>query len=395
MNPLNQARETPLFMAAQIGHIEIVKFLIDEVRLPIHKLRPLARGLPIHAACEGGHNDIVTYLIEKGSSLEHVDQGGRSPIVLAAMTGSLATVNILIAHQVKLNLPGRQFTPMISAAAFGHLDILDRLVRANASLNLPNCNGVTPIEAAVNHSHERIVRYLIAQGARVEPEVIGLASAIGDLAVLKTLLEGTTIDPSEHRSGQTWLQQALDAKEVATVDYLLERGVSVVGCTFKECYCKQKIVKCLLKRCPFLKERMDGMELLTVTAWKCHNASAIRFLIECGVLFDRTVLAEYADLLTTTITDPGLGHLTELLLSFTPDLSGRTDIAENWGLRLARRQFSRCDDVIGSTRKLIECGVAVSDRARPQTEEERALEEALLTEAQRFQDGIRFRRRSP
>jgi hypothetical protein len=128
------------------------------------------------------------------------------------------------------------------------------------------------------------------------------------------------------------------------------------------------------------------MEALTVTAWKRGAASTLTSLMRGGVLFDRTVLAEYPDLLTKILEDRTECHMTQFLLLFKPDLSGRLDLVDNWRSGLANHQFGRSDDAIGMTRKPIECCVAVADRSRPPTEEEQALQEAMLKEARQVQD---------
>jgi ankyrin repeat protein len=104
---------------------------------------------------------------------------------------------------------------VIAAATFGHLDGVEGLSRAGGSVGLANCYSVTPIEAAVQNSHPRVVRYLAAHGASVNEELTDLACTIGDRAVLEILVESANIDLD---------RQSLDESEVEIVEYFFEKG---------------------------------------------------------------------------------------------------------------------------------------------------------------------------
>jgi hypothetical protein len=100
----------------------------------------------------------------------------------------------------------------------------------------------------------------------VNEEFIGLAYTIDDRAVLEILVKTANFGLARHPSSQTWLQQALDEREIEIVECLLAHGVSILGCSvIAGCY-NDDVLKCVLQQCRFLKERTDGMELLTVGA---------------------------------------------------------------------------------------------------------------------------------
>lgn len=76
---LNEAN--PLIKAAKFGHVEVVKFLLDEAEVELEaESRSGTRAL--HAAFMSGHLSVVTELLHRGAELEAeiYNDGTRSPL---------------------------------------------------------------------------------------------------------------------------------------------------------------------------------------------------------------------------------------------------------------------------------------------------------------------------
>ena len=59
---------TPLHYAAQFGHIEVTKCLIEK---GAHvEVKNEEGNTPLHEAVDGGHFEVVKYLIEKGAQMD-------------------------------------------------------------------------------------------------------------------------------------------------------------------------------------------------------------------------------------------------------------------------------------------------------------------------------------
>ena len=60
-----------LLAATDAGHTEIVKFLLDEVKVPVDHVN-LSGETALHRAAYRGRADILTYLIQKGADIERL-----------------------------------------------------------------------------------------------------------------------------------------------------------------------------------------------------------------------------------------------------------------------------------------------------------------------------------
>ena len=70
-SPRDGDRATALHIACANGYIEVVDYLLNEVKVDVH-VRDKDGWQPIHAACCWCHNEVALQLIEAGSSLETV-----------------------------------------------------------------------------------------------------------------------------------------------------------------------------------------------------------------------------------------------------------------------------------------------------------------------------------
>ena len=82
VNIENDARETPLYMASYLGHLDIVELLVDSGARIDHKD---TRGgwTALTLAAVQGHNHIVEYLIIEGANLNEKTLSGDTALILA------------------------------------------------------------------------------------------------------------------------------------------------------------------------------------------------------------------------------------------------------------------------------------------------------------------------
>lgn len=87
---------TPLYLACQQGHLDLVKYLVNEKSVdPLHELNDGIRShmTPFHVACENGHFAIVKFLVEeKGCNPMHNYGKFPTPYTYACAGGHLELI---------------------------------------------------------------------------------------------------------------------------------------------------------------------------------------------------------------------------------------------------------------------------------------------------------------
>mmetsp|Transcript_29834 Transcript_29834/g.65212 ORF Transcript_29834/g.65212 Transcript_29834/m.65212 type:complete len:884 (-) Transcript_29834:338-2989(-) len=168
---VNRAEEngiTPLNMAAQQGHLEVVVALLEDARA--HVNQPTKDGCtPLYIAAQQGHVEVVRTLM-LGSRNGPVDvnaamKNGVTPIYMASQKGHGEVVRLLMRHpRININAADwRGFTPLYIAAAEGHLKVVQQLMlHQHVDVNtVPMVlNGGTTLFMAVQGGHFEIVSLL-------------------------------------------------------------------------------------------------------------------------------------------------------------------------------------------------------------------------------------------
>jgi ankyrin repeat protein len=127
---------TPLHWAAYGGHLDVVKFLVEEVKMGPGEPNNLL-VTPVHWAAVMGHRDVVDYLVSNGAAIDARDNAGRSPL--------------------------------FAAASSGQLDVVDYLLQNGADVNAADARGRTPLNEAMMRGQAEVVKMLIDHGAKQTP----------------------------------------------------------------------------------------------------------------------------------------------------------------------------------------------------------------------------------
>lgn len=140
---------TPLAAACFHGKKHVVEYLVEH-KADIHKKCRFFKSSLVHMATSMGHIDIVKYLLDHGADISIVDAKGRTPLALAKerehteivayLERQLSTVNALT-NASQAGEGGN--LPLHMAELAGNADIIRMLSPVNQSLGLQSGSSLT------------------------------------------------------------------------------------------------------------------------------------------------------------------------------------------------------------------------------------------------------------
>jgi ankyrin repeat protein len=208
VNQANNHGVTPLLIAAQKGHLEVVKYLVTQGQAAVNQATNDG-ATPLLIAAQKGHLEVVKYLVAQGKAdVNQAYEDSATPLFVAAQEGHLEVVKYLVAQgQAAVNQADEDgATPLFVAAQEGHLEVVKYLVETGqADVYQAGLDGVTALHSAIYEKHMAIIQRLIIAGALAESQQF-----LGPLLFLKDKDGYTPIDNADNSIKQdvlAWHQQ--------------------------------------------------------------------------------------------------------------------------------------------------------------------------------------------
>ena len=163
---------SPLYKAAERGHLDVVKFLLDHNADP-NKAKTADGVTPLFVAAQNGCIPVAKTLLEYGAdpNLGSTPDLRTTPIYVAAQNSHSDLLKVLLAHNGNPNLgtflPGiGHTTPLYNAAYQGFTNCVEVLLAHSADPNQATTgDGTTPLFVGVQHGHGEVVRLLLEHNA--------------------------------------------------------------------------------------------------------------------------------------------------------------------------------------------------------------------------------------
>jgi ankyrin repeat protein len=145
---LNKLGETPLYVAAEKGELEIVRLLIAR-GADAKALTPNGETV-LHAASMIESSALMTALIEAGAPINLANRDGEAPLHWAALTGTFLAVKALADAGADLNVQDAQRgnTALHSAVHHNDIVLIHYLLSKNVRTDIRNKAGFTAPEFA-------------------------------------------------------------------------------------------------------------------------------------------------------------------------------------------------------------------------------------------------------
>eukprot|EP00606_Chrysophyceae_sp_TOSAG23-5_P000473 GSChrysophyteH2.ASY1.ANO1.1523.1 assembled CDS len=170
---------TPLMLAAQAGHTDLTRMLLEcgaNIKLKDKNgWTALHHATPLHLAAEKGKLETVKVLVEAGADMGAVgfNVNGNTPLHLAAQFGHTEVCKYLVSKGASMLVQGLwtvQGTPMHIAIQYGKLNVVNCFLELGCDMEQKDKNGLTAMHVACRYKQFDIGFALIERGANLTAE---------------------------------------------------------------------------------------------------------------------------------------------------------------------------------------------------------------------------------
>jgi len=276
------------------SHLQVVMLLIDNMTsVPSNLSKQYKNGkTAVHYACKYGLESMVEKLIERGATMDCVDNEGDTVLHEAARENpELVTLLLKVDKELvnKVNQNGR--TALHIASFYGAVEVVVTLLAAGARADLVDVWGDSPLHDAAGRNHHQVVDIILSSQAicidtvnRNGQTPLHIACLRGAVAVVQSLLQhGAGTDILDKR-GHSPLGNAL-VKNHPEIVKIISRGkdcTSELTSNISAISNHREVVRFIIEEVDFEHWRHQGNILLKSAAER-NDKDMSAILIEKGV----------------------------------------------------------------------------------------------------------------
>jgi ankyrin repeat protein len=233
VNILNNNGSNPLHFASSRGHLEIVKFLVKNGA--VLNVKDIRRKNELHYAVMGIINiELITFLLHKGSIISSAIPEISSPLMDAAIRNRLDVVQILTTR-VQQNIENSfkmMFNAFVAACVSNNPQVIKHFLKLGILAHAENTNQILHCLSSSVHDVEDSFKLFLLEGFGVnEKDKFGctplhVAASVGNLKILKLLLDKVADIDAQNNLGETPLFRATYCKQFAAANFLKQKGAN-------------------------------------------------------------------------------------------------------------------------------------------------------------------------
>ncbi|XP_075937717.1 ankyrin repeat and SOCS box protein 3 isoform X1 [Anarhichas minor] len=234
VNSLTHEGESACYLAAQRGHLAVLRLLL-KAHANINQLTN-DLSCPLYAAAvDGGHKEVVELLVSKGAEVDRTHTASCwTCLHQSVYKGHSEIVRILVDVCNLEALDDHKISPVFVAAQYGQQQCLEILVNAGANVSTQAADLATPLLIASQEGHQACVDFLLDHGADPNlacshewPQLpIHAAAEFGHIGVLRRLIAVTDRVCDRGDGMVSPLYLAVHSHQSKSVEMLLKEGYS-------------------------------------------------------------------------------------------------------------------------------------------------------------------------
>ena len=178
---LNREGSTPLHWAANNGHFGLCKLIIEGTakknpgtikNIPLYGRNPIIRPIdsaegttPLHFAAQNGHLEVCKLIMDNITDKNPANVEGEKPFHFAAKKGQLAVCQFML-ENLSDNNPRNQWaiTPLHYAAQYGHVEVCKLIMENLVDKNPSSYHDHTPLSLATANKKSEVCQLFYENG---------------------------------------------------------------------------------------------------------------------------------------------------------------------------------------------------------------------------------------
>lgn len=153
-----------LLLAVRRGDLTNTKRLVNSLTGDVNYRDPRDGESPLYVAAQYGHLHIGKFLLKNGAAVDMPDYNHETALFKATRRGSVEFVQLLLQKGANVNALNQWGEScLMIACEYGYMTVVQCLLENHANRNIRNQKGETPLDLARLCNHTLIVNLLVGQ----------------------------------------------------------------------------------------------------------------------------------------------------------------------------------------------------------------------------------------